>query len=508
MLNIRFFSVTKEMSNLNNILNISFLFITSFLSIVSLGYGETNSFYIKVFYLTTILFVARYSLLCVIAVILFLIPTFLLAPAGIASGPINEGVILSIILTTKQESFEYIKSVPVEYFLISAYLFLYSIYYFYLSSKEIITKRAIISFIIFTLMVSPFELFNKQFILYWKTWQDVLITKEYKNIKINPLGDWVINENKHIKNTIVVVIGESVRKDYMSSFGYQMNTTPWLNRQNGVFFRNYISTAAFTILSLPRTLALSNDNGFDIKNNVVNLANKSGYDTYWISNQGSIGINDSLVTLIASTAKYKYFTQRLSFDSSNVDDIELLPKLDSALMNKKDKVIFIHMMGSHENACMRLFSFKNIYGNFYNKQTSCYLASLSKLDSYLKTIREKLDETQEKYSMVYFSDHCVSVDEKTDAIVHTSKIKESFDVPLIIMSDHDKEKIINNDYISARNFMTLFSQLIGVKAKNISEHIDSSMNDNVLVFDGNNEVRHSTLRSQPAIKPMVNIVSK
>ncbi|BFO11432.1 hypothetical protein GGER_39420 [Serratia rubidaea] len=51
-----------------------------------------------------------------------------------------------------------------------------------------------------------------------------------------------------------------MRRDYMSLFGYPLPTTPFLDQVNGDFYSNYISTAANTFESLPRTLALSQGN--------------------------------------------------------------------------------------------------------------------------------------------------------------------------------------------------------------------------------------------------------
>src|SRR5690606_41999695 len=53
--------------------------------------------------------------------------------------------------------------------------------------------------------------------------------------------------------------------------------------------------------SLTRTLALSDSfPKFELNNNIVNLANTIGYKTYWLSNQGQIGVHESPITIMRS----------------------------------------------------------------------------------------------------------------------------------------------------------------------------------------------------------------
>jgi outer membrane protein TolC len=53
-----------------------------------------------------------------------------------------------------------------------------------------------------------------------------------------------------------------MRKDYMSSYGYPINSTPFLATTPGILVNGYLSTASHTAVSLPRTLAISH--GLDL----------------------------------------------------------------------------------------------------------------------------------------------------------------------------------------------------------------------------------------------------
>ena len=86
--------------------------------------------------------------------------------------------------------------------------------------------------------------------------------------------------------TIIIVIGESVRRDYLSVYGYPLPTTPWMNSAPGIFINGYFSSAANTIDSLSRTLILDYAESGNPGNNMVTLASNAGYETWWISIRG------------------------------------------------------------------------------------------------------------------------------------------------------------------------------------------------------------------------------
>ncbi|MCN7438821.1 sulfatase-like hydrolase/transferase, partial [Escherichia coli] len=104
--------------------------------------------------------------------------------------------------------------------------------------------------------------------------------------------NWKILPGTPLYDTIVIVTGESVRRDYMSVYGYPVPTTPWLNTAPGLFIDGYTSAAASTVPSLNRTLIYDYEQNPDSGNNVVALAAKAGYSTWWISNQGKLGEHD------------------------------------------------------------------------------------------------------------------------------------------------------------------------------------------------------------------------
>src|SRR5699024_11483635 len=106
----------------------------------------------------------------------------------------------------------------------------------------------------------------------------------------------------------------------------------------------------------------------------VNLAKKSGYFTYWFSNQAEHGYHDSLVGGIGKQANKAIFLNQ--FDAANklTKDNELLPHIQQTLISPQQKqVIFVHLFGSHSPHCLRTDNRYDIF--VLNKSISCYIQS-------------------------------------------------------------------------------------------------------------------------------------
>ncbi|EFH7282865.1 sulfatase-like hydrolase/transferase, partial [Escherichia coli] len=137
------------------------------------------------------------------------------------------------------------------------------------------------------------------------------IIKEYKSLQVDnlPASSWLIKNKITPKyNTYVVVIGESMRKDFMSLYGFSLDTTPFIDSIPKRYISNYITTAINTTLAVPRILSKTSDNGSVYEqDNIVELANMAGLNTFWISSQGYSGQYNIASSRISNYAKFKYF---------------------------------------------------------------------------------------------------------------------------------------------------------------------------------------------------------
>jgi glucan phosphoethanolaminetransferase (alkaline phosphatase superfamily) len=106
----------------------------------------------------------------------------------------------------------------------------------------------------------------------------------------------------------VLIIGESERTANMGIYGYQRDTTPELEKQKSqlLLFRNAVTPAPVTIMAVPLAMTadtVSKRDPHKYSDNVINIANKAGYDTYWFSRQGKGGAHNNVITGIAMNTK-------------------------------------------------------------------------------------------------------------------------------------------------------------------------------------------------------------
>ena len=217
--------------------------------------------------------------------------------------------------------------------------------------------------------------------------------EEIKNTKVD--FNLIKTDEQPIEN-IVILIGESVRKQNMSLYGYQRDTTPIeaSEKENMLLYQNAYSPAAITNISVP--IVLSN---LDISNykrelrklsdNVVNTANHLNYNTFWYSTQGGA----QGITAIASFAKNKKFL--------NGYDEAVIPYLKEALKDSSPKkLIVLHINGSHPYVCDKYPPKEAVWEGGIDE---CYDNSIRYTDKIIGQIFEQLKDKNSV--LVYFSDH-------------------------------------------------------------------------------------------------------
>ncbi|MDC9596747.1 phosphoethanolamine transferase [Xenorhabdus anantnagensis] len=298
--------------------------------------------------------------------------------------------------------------------------------------------------------------------------------------------DWqpVVKEEKY--DTYIMVIGESVRKDFMNSYGFPDKNTPWLDKVNATVLTNYISAAPSTQLSLTNSLAVREANEIQLNNSIVSLAKKAGFETYWLSNQGMKGGFDSPVALIGQQANhYTFLKEGNSDDRSYMPDENLLPYIRKALVKneQKKKLIVIHLMGSHPQPCARTDEKYSTY--FHSKNISCYLQSIHNTDRLLADIENIANKNQLHWTMLYFADHGLSfVNKNSDSenLTHDDANKQNYQVPFIITGydysdknrsdkNHSNKNIIDA-HRSGLNLLPMLSTWLGIEESRLVSKCD------------------------------------
>ena len=130
-------------------------------------------------------------------------------------------------------------------------------------------------------------------------------------------------------NTVVVVIGESETRTLMNAYNPDhVPNTPWLTAMKAnpdfTLFTNAYSSVWYTVPVLEHALTESNfynNKPFNESISIIDMAKKAGYKTYWFSNQGSVGVADTPITLVANTADVSEWVDR-DLKESTLDHIE------------------------------------------------------------------------------------------------------------------------------------------------------------------------------------------
>lgn len=149
----------------------------------------------------------------------------------------------------------------------------------------------------------------------------IVATDEYNNIKKNInnitsrkepsfLSTDSIDTTQQI-DRIYLIIGESSNRQHYSLYDYKRPTTPFLDslkqvRASSFSFHSAISAAPSTAQSILRLLSFSGVNftskDLDIKS-ILGIATSKDYETYWISNQPSLGGPENIISTFPTEAK-------------------------------------------------------------------------------------------------------------------------------------------------------------------------------------------------------------
>lgn len=209
---------------------------------------------------------------------------------------------------------------------------------------------------------------------------------------------------------MIFILGETLRRDYMSLYGYSLLTTPRLDSlyQQGqlLCFTDAISPAAHTAGSVPLYMTFArNDSGSNAPwyryPALSRTLAQAGYFTAWISNQESQGAFINLINVIAHLSQHVNYVNQRGVDSEqdaysqNYDEDVLPHLLYSNGEEAQGKRLFevIHLMGSHDR-----------YYNRYPKAWARFIST-----DIARDLKEEYKEKVAQYlNSVYYNDYVVS----------------------------------------------------------------------------------------------------
>lgn len=335
----------------------------------------------------------------------------------------SEGDMIPVLQTDKSETAEYIREqigwskLGVMSFLFILYAFLAGIILFSGNVEEIVTGQSALEYkTIILLAVCTY--FLRHYGKHCFPFEEYRAAKEYMNeekklMKGHPEAVKKIILDKPSETTgdetVILVIGESANRDHMKAFNeeYPEETTPWLSEnkeEDGFYlFRNAYSNFPQTVRSLSMYLTSKNqytegENTDTI--NIIDIARKGGYKTYWFSNQARTGESNSSATFVGSGADEAEWTE-----IPGGDDIRLLDMLKKIPKQEKNFIV-LHLMGSHMRYGNRVpKEFIKQSGRKNQTKKEWYDTSVLYTDYILKSVYEYGKKYLNLQAMIYCSDH-------------------------------------------------------------------------------------------------------
>lgn len=293
-------------------------------------------------------------------------------------------------------------------------------------------------------------------------------------------------------HAIILVIGESATRDYMHAFSPSSdNTTPWLSKNKDKFFLfpHAYACAQSTIVSLQHALTEANYYNRQKLNDsisIIDIAKKSGYKTYWFSNQSKVGFYDTPVTQIAERCD-----KAIWHSKANSYDGELLQYLQQ-ISPQENSFVVLHLMGSHAFYNNRyptefqIWSNPNLKGGLDD-----YKNSIAYTDRVLEECFNNAKQHLNLASFVYFSDH------GTDPTIFRDPDAKEFvnlRIPMFIYLSSDYQQAnpqivdaINQNHLKAFSndlLYNLMCSIINIQSERFNE--SESIASHKYLYDANN----------------------
>ncbi|MFP9114623.1 phosphoethanolamine--lipid A transferase EptA [Flavobacterium sp. RHBU_3] len=272
------------------------------------------------------------------------------------------------------------------------------------------------------------------------------IHKYKKNKKEIILPNATIADNK--KSVMVLVIGESARKQNFSLYGYSKNTNPLLSKIPNVFHFDATSSATYTTAGV-KSILDHKDTG-DLYEILPNYLYRNNVEVIWrTTNWGEPPVHikdyqkrDDLKSNCAVNCDY--------------DEVLLAGLKEQILASKKNKILIIlHTSTSHGPTYSKKYpaqfeTFKPVcnsveLGNCsHDELINAYDNTIVYTDYILSKVIEDLKELKEYNSaMMFVSDHGESLGEK-NLYMHGVPLsiapKEQYEIPFIVwISDSSKQ---------------------------------------------------------------------
>lgn len=295
--------------------------------------------------------------------------------------------------------------------------------------------------------------------------------RKFQNLEKTMPDGVVLDENAQQPEKIFFIIGESASSHHYSLYGYDKKTSPFFDSLAQVVPAELYKYDAFAPASITRdalriTLSFStpqNIKPFFENFNLIDMANKAGYETIWISNQDKVGESDSYIGFIAANSTHSFYEKAIIRD-----DFKLLDYINEAYKPAKKQFFVIHLNGSHVPYNDRYDEVDEEALPGKKSKTLEYDRSIHHTDRLLRDIY-KIMKREDNSFLYYFSDHAELVENGGHGVFVLDS--QLFDIPLVtisnskILSDSILSKYIDpeTNKINSANSIYIMSGIMGYR---------------------------------------------
>ncbi len=282
------------------------------------------------------------------------------------------------------------------------------------------------------------------------------VHKNQENEKEILLPNAIIKDSQ--KAVVVLVIGESARRENFSLYGYGKNTNPLLSKMSDVFHFNASSCATYTAAGVKCILEHAHTS--DLYEMLPNYLYRNGVEVIWrTSNWGEPPIHIKNYQNLESLKKI------CKGEGCNYDEVLLTELKGQIAASTKNKILVVlHTSTSHGPTYNTKYppqfeSFKPVCNTVelakcsHEELMNAYDNTIVYTDYLLNNVIKELKQLKGyKTSMIFVSDHGESLGEK-NLYMHGLPLslapKEQYEIPFIVwMSENSSRQLKPNNSLS------------------------------------------------------------
>lgn len=305
------------------------------------------------------------------------------------------------------------------------------------------------------------------------------VHKYKKNEKEILLPRAVIKDSQ--KSVVVLVIGESARRQNFSLYGYKKNTNPLLSAEKNLFHFDASSCATYTTAGVK--CILEHTNSDDLYEILPNYLYRNNVEVIWrTTNWGEPPVH------IKNYQSKEYLMKNCKGEQCNYDEVLLTGLKEQIEASKKNKILIIlHTSTSHGPSYSKKYparfeSFKPVCNSVelgkcsQQELINAYDNTIVYTDYILSKIIDDLKELKQyKSTMIFVSDHGESLGEKNlymHGVPMSIAPKEQYEIPFIVWVSENSKQLKTNKTVSQNHVFHSVLNFLNIQSPIYNEHLN------------------------------------